>query len=252
MTKNLKTLSLIAIFLFAIAACSKSKNEPAAEDLQPQQDKVLDYIKALGATDAMIEDKGDKYVVGGDIVFPKNMEVPAMTGDPATEQYYSGSLVGVARSRDIRLFVDASMISAPNMLPEINSAIAQWNAVPGSRVRWRIVSAAPYDVRIVNSNLGAGICGQGQFPSGGNPGSMIWINKGYIAGNSFAQRARTICHEMGHNISLWHTNQSGGVAVPGVGGSDAASLMNGGQCGSGATVLSAKDKQATAVLYPAP
>lgn len=251
MKKSLKTLTLVALTLFTIAACSKSKNEPVADDVQPQ-DAVLAYIKTLGATDAMIEDKGDKYVVDGDIVFPKNMKVPAMNGDPSTEQYYSGSLINAASSRDIRLLVDASMTSAPSMLPEINSAIAQWNAVPGSRIRWRIVSGSPYDVRIVNSNLGAGVCGQGTFPSGGLAGNMIWINKSYIAGNSFAQRARTICHEMGHNISLWHTNQSGGVAVPGVGGSDASSLMNGGQCGSGATVLSAKDKQATAVLYPAP
>jgi hypothetical protein len=65
---------------------------------------------------------------------------------------------------------------------------------------------------------------------------------------------RTICHEMGHNVSLRHTNwssrgESTATAVPGVGGTDASSLMNGGQCGSGATVLSTKDKQAAAVLY---
>ncbi|ASZ11843.1 hypothetical protein KTO58_15645 [Chitinophaga pendula] len=251
MKKNLRALSLIVVTAFSIAACNKSADAPVNTP-QPEDNakKVLEYIQALGAPASIIEDKGDKYVVDGDIVFPKNMKVPEHNGKITTEQYYSGSLINAASSRDIRLYVDPTMTS---MISEINSAIAQWNTtVPGSRIRWRIVSGAPYDVRIVDSNLGTGVCGQGTFPSGGLAGNMIWINKAYIAGNSFAQRARTICHEMGHNISLWHTNQSGGVAVPGVGGSDAASLMNGGQCGSGATVLSAKDKQATAVLYPAP
>ena len=141
-----------------------------------------------------------------------------------------------------------------SMTAEIDAAISQWNNVPGSRIHWTKVTGT-YDVRIVNSNLGSGVCGQGTFPSGGNAGGTIWINKSYIAGNSFAQRSRTICHEMGHNVSIRHTNwaargESSATAVPGVGGTDASSIMNGGQCGSGATVLSTKDKQAAAVLYP--
>jgi hypothetical protein len=183
------------------------------------------------------------------IVFPKNMEVPA--GKPKTEQYYTGSLVSAANVTNIRLRIDASMTS---MTSEINSAIAQWNAVANCNINWVISTSGTYDVLIINSNLGSGVCGSGTFPSGGRAGGTIRINKNYIAGNSFAQRARTICHEMGHNVSFRHTNwssigESSATAVPGVGGTDAASLMNGGQCGSGATTLSTKDQQAAAALY---
>lgn len=252
MIKNLKNVAYIALVALAISSCSKTKDAPAVEEpKQEQSDKVLNYIKSLGFPASSIVDLGTEYMVEEDISFPKNMEVPVTDGAPKLEQYYTGTLVSPANARDIKVFVDASMTS---MNAEIVSAIGQWNAVSGSLLRFRLVTAAPYDIRIINANLGNGVCGAGTFPSGGAAGNLIRINKAYIAGNSFAQRARTICHEFGHNISFRHTNwaaigESGAINVPGVGGTDAASIMNGGQCGSGATVLSTRDKQATAALY---
>ncbi|OQP68388.1 M57 family metalloprotease [Niastella populi] len=245
-----KMLFSMAILLaVGSGACKKSgsgKNDTQDDNAA----KVYAHILELGFPKSEIVNKPDVFVVEGDIVFPKNMRVPSEKVRP--EQYYTGSLVSATKVVNIRLKVDASMTS---MQSEINSAISQWNSVANCKIHWTVVTGTSYDVLIVNSNLGNGICGQGTFPSGGNAGGTIWINKNYIAGNSFAQRARTICHEMGHNVSLRHTNwaargESGATAVPGVGGTDASSLMNGGQCGSGATVLSTKDKQAAAVLYP--
>lgn len=237
--------SLIAI---SFIACKKNSNIEATTT-GDNVDKVYAYILNLGFPASAIVDQGAEFIVEGDISFPKNMIVPEKI---STEQYYTGSLVSSTKVTNIRLKVDATMTS---MQSEINSAIDQWNNVSGSRIHWTVVTGTSYDVLIINSNLGTGVCGQGTFPSGGNAGGTIRINKNYIAGNSFAQRARTICHEMGHNVSFRHTNwasigESSATAVPGVGGTDASSIMNGGQCGSGATVLSTKDKQAAAVLYP--
>ncbi|HEY1164443.1 MAG TPA: M57 family metalloprotease [Chitinophaga sp.] len=243
---------LVALLIILFTACSKTSDAPADPATNPQQDnaaKVLAYIKELGFPAGSIVEKPTEFIVEEDISFPKNMQVPG--GKPKTEQFYTGSLVSPANVANIRLFVDPSMTS---MMSEINSALAQWNAVANCNINWVVVAAAPYDVRIVDANLGSGVCGAGTFPSGGLAGNLIRINKAYIAGNSFAQRARTICHEMGHNVSFRHTNwqalgESAATPVPGVGGTDALSLMNGGQCGSGATVLSTKDKQAAAALY---
>ena len=242
---------LVALLIVLFTACSKTSDAPADPVTPPQDNaaKVLAYIKELGFPASSIVEKPTEFIVEEDISFPKNMQIPQ--GKPKTEQFYTGSLVSPANVANIRLFVDPSMTS---MMSEINSAITQWNAVANCNINWVVVAAAPYDVRIVDANLGTGVCGAGTFPSGGLAGNLIRINKAYIAGNSFAQRARTICHEMGHNVSFRHTNwqaigESSATPVPGVGGTDANSLMNGGQCGSGATVLSTKDKQAAAALY---
>ncbi|QNK61589.1 hypothetical protein H7F33_13605 [Pedobacter sp. PAMC26386] len=251
MTKNLRNFTFIALAVIVIASCSKTKETPANADPQTQKsDKVLSYIQSLGFPASAIVDNGDAFIVEEDILFPKNMVIPV--GQPKTEQFYTGSLVNANNKKNIRVMVDASMTS---MNAEVTSAVNQWNAITTSSVRFSIVTSGTYDILIKDQNLGNGVCGQGTFPSGGAAGNLININKAYIAANSFAQRQRTITHELGHNISLRHTNWSAngeGTAtpVPGVGGTDASSLMNGGQCNSGATVLSTKDKQATAALYP--
>jgi hypothetical protein len=251
---NMKNMFLPLLLLLTIcfAACKKSAEGPG-ETPQTEYDnaaKVRAYIRDLGFPDNAVVENAKEFIAEGDIVFPKDMEVPS--GKPRTEQYYTGSLVSATNVTNIRLRIDASMTS---MTSEINSAISQWNAISGCSINWTVTTGSSYDVIIVDSNLGSGVCGSGTFPSGGRAGGTIRINKAYIAGNSFAQRARTICHEMGHNVSFRHTNwssigESSATAVPGVGGTDASSLMNGGQCGSGATVLSTKDKQAAQVLYP--
>ncbi|MGN7987839.1 M57 family metalloprotease [Pedobacter sp. 22226] len=248
MKNLLKKFAVMALLSAVMISCSKKNDvstDPETEITQNQ--KVLAYIKNLGFTDAQIVDSGDNYVVDGDIVFNKKMEVPADYGKAITEQYYNGYIV--TNSNNIRVKIDPSITS---MTSEINSAINQWNTVPNSKIKFVITTGTVYDILIkVDNTIGGSTCGQAYLStSNGKAGNTVWINQALIQNNSFAQRTRTITHEFGHTISFKHTNQSTTTNVPGVGGTDAQSLMNGGQCGSGATVLSAKDKQATAVLYP--
>jgi len=243
--KNAAAILLLSVF---IISCSK-KNEviPEQQTETAQHNKVLAYIKNLGFSAPQIVEKGDNYVVDGDIVFSKTMEIPADNGKSITEQYYNGYIV--TNSSNIRVKIDPSITS---MTSEINGAINQWNTVPNSNLRFVITTGSVYDILIkVDNTIGSSTCGQAYLStSNGLAGNTVWINQALIQNNSAAQRQRTIAHEFGHTISFRHTNQSTTVNVPGVGGTDAQSLMNGGQCGSGAAVLSTKDKQATAALYP--
>ncbi|HVI45032.1 MAG TPA: M57 family metalloprotease [Chitinophaga sp.] len=245
MKKYLQTFASIVLSALLLASCGKSADAPAAPEKKDNAEKVLTFIQNLGFSQSSIVDNGDAYIVDNDIRFPKDMEVPE--GKPSTEQKWTGNKVSAANALNIRIKVDPSMTS---MMPEINSAVNQWNNIGGDiALHFSVVTGSSYDILIKDADLGATTCGRGTYPSGGKAGNLIQIHKAHIAGNSFAQRQRTITHEMGHNISFTHTNQAGGSLIPGTPATDANSLMNGGQCNSGATVLSNYDKIAARWLY---
>lgn len=251
--KKITYTFMAVLALFFSCADQDERAVRNAPDLSPSND-VLAYIKSLGIRSEDIVEHDEYYVAEEDIIFPKNMIVP--DENARQEQYYTGSVISFANRANVRIKIDPSMTSSPDMTTEINSAVTMWNNLRyhGSGIRLSIVTGT-YDILISNSNLGSGVCGQGTFPSGGAAGGTIYIHKSYISGNSFDQRVRTITHEIGHCISFRHTNwsaqnESTATPVPGVGGTDANSLMNGGQCGSGAVVLSTNDRNATIALYP--
>ncbi|NSL88787.1 hypothetical protein ECE50_018235 [Chitinophaga sp. Mgbs1] len=239
-----KHFQVIAALMLILSACGKNTDTPVNPDPQSNADKVLAFIHSMGYTAGSIVDNGDAYIVAGDVRFPKNMQVPDSKAN--TEQRWTGSKISVANALNVRIKIDPS-ISV--MSAEINGAVNLWNTAGAPGLHISVVTGAAYDILIKDTNLGTGICGQGTFPSGGAAGALIQINKSFITGNSFAQRQRTIAHEIGHNISLMHTNEAGGLLIPGS-QPDLISLMNGGQCNSGATTLSPKDKNAVKWLYP--
>ncbi|WP_160717716.1 M57 family metalloprotease [Chitinophaga solisilvae] len=243
MVKSLTSIVIIVLSVLFLAACNKKPDAvtPAKGD---QAAKVYSFILSMGYSSGSIVDNGDAYIVQGDIRFPKDMQVP--DGTVSTEQRWSGSRVANALVRNIRIKVDASMTS---MVSELNFAVNQYNTVGSTSLHMSVVTGATYDVLIRDANLGPGVCGLSNFPTGGAPGNLIQINKSYISGHSFAQRQRTIAHELGHTIGLSHTNEMGGVAIPGT-PVDPLSLMNAGECGTGATMLSNYDKAAIRYLYP--
>jgi Dual-action HEIGH metallo-peptidase len=218
---------------------------------------VLDYIKSLGFKESDIEDLGSKYRVEGDIIFSKDMVLPnrKKSHGGRSEQFYNPSLIYFSNQNNIRIGIDPSMTEPPDMTGEINAAINQWNNINNSRITFTVV-AGNADILIRDAFLGNFVCGQAPLASNGLPGNFIEINKALIAANPFDQRQRTIAHELGHTIGFVHTNwQTGGgglpgIDVPNVPGADATSLMNGGECGIGATLLSANDQAATISLYP--
>ncbi|RYY37788.1 MAG: hypothetical protein EOP46_01300 [Sphingobacteriaceae bacterium] len=155
--------------------------------------------------------------------------------------------------------------SMQSFLNEINGAVSLWNNVPNTRLKFSITTDvnAPRHIIMISAFLAN--CGDAYFPVNGLPGSMIRINTMQFAGRTFEQKRRTIAHEMGHTIGLMHTEMSAGIItadengspavstpIPGTPATDNTSIMNGGQCNSGATVLSAYDIQAFQYLYPAP
>lgn len=256
-------LSVVSGVLFS---CSKKDIAPTPAQTA-ENNPVLNYIKKLGYNESQIRDLGDEYLVDEDILFSKTGTPDLSVFDaPKTEQYGTANYVGYNVQPNILVYVDPSMSGYQS---EINSAINIWNSVANCRVKFNLTtSSAGAHIRIVNSNLGTGVCGAAYFPVNGQPGSLVRININQISGNSFEQRTRTIAHELGHCIGFRHTNWQSGEGRSGTlpdngayydaihilgtpTGGDASSLMNAGQCGIGATVLSNYDILAVQFLYPA-
>lgn len=243
------TMLICVVLVFSCESPDVAPSSPVATT-----NEVLEYIASLGFTADQIEDRGEHYIVDGDIVFAKNMAVPAHEhGNRAgrTKQRFAQA-VNITRQSNIRVFIDPSM----TWIAEVNAAIAHWNEVLSTNIRFVVVSGAPYDIIIRNQHIGGNACGQAPTPSaGGAPGSFVNIDQVFMdmnVGNNFLQRRRTIIHEFGHTIGFLHTNQTNGDQIPETPSTDAASLMNANQCGIGATVLSAHDRNATVFMYPVP
>lgn len=259
-------------YLFALAVSSIvlfSCKKTEIDRIEARIDKAVpmySYIQKLGYKDSEIKDIGKEYLVDGDLLFSKESKPDFSIFDgPKTEQYGTANYVGYDIQPSITVYADASMNAYSS---QIDGAIALWNNVISCRVKFTRVGSPGANITITNQNLGSGVCGAAYFPLNGLPGSLIRINISQISGNSFAQQQRTIAHELGHCIGFRHTNWASGEPRSGqlsdngayfdamhiLGtptGGDANSLMNGGQCGIGATTLSNFDILAVQFLYPA-
>jgi hypothetical protein len=262
----MKKILLFLMPVLFVFSCRKTDriDETSTTD---KSTPMYQYIKQLGYRDSEIVDNGTEYLVDGDLLFSKTAQ-PDMGffNGPREEQYGTSNYVGYTVQPNITVRIDPSMNA---YAAEINGAIALWNNLANFRVRFTLTTATNQSILITNASLGAGVCGAAYFPLNGTPGGLVRINIAQIAGNPFAQRQRTIAHELGHCIGFRHTNwqpngegQAGqdpnngayfnAVHIMGTPtGGDANSLMNGGQCGSGATVLSNFDILAAQMLYPA-
>lgn len=264
----MKTQLFTLLLCTLLFSCNKSDQILEQSQVESKDQSTYEFIKKLGYSDSEIKDQGDEYLVDGDLLFSKN-DQPSFSifeDGPKTKQYGTNVYVSYNLQPNITIRIDPSMNSYVN---EINGAIAMWNNVTNCRVKFTVITSTNQDILITNSNLGLGICGAAYFPVNGRPGGVIRININQIAGNSFAQRQRTIAHELGHTIGFRHTNwQSSGEPALGTlpdngakfnamhllgtpTGNDVNSLMNAGQCGSGATSLSNYDVLALQFLYPA-
>lgn len=229
-------------------------------------DPLVQMVVDMGFRADMIEDRGSYFLVEGDIRISKAQlrdSGPPRTGglhDPQL-QYRTTSLVGSPKVNQIR--VDLSGLAAePGWQNAAATALGIWSQVPGSYVQ--IVSGSPADVTFALGCLGSNVAAEASWPSGGNPGSTVTVNRVGCIGfaQNDQQRLHNMVHEIGHTLGFRHTNwQARGELAGTVGavhvygtptGNDAGSVMNGGTALNTWAGFSAADALATRTLYPLP
>ncbi|WP_025663887.1 M57 family metalloprotease [Aquimarina megaterium] len=252
--KNLLILSYLFILLFGCSKDSLPDNENLVEN---GNDSVFKTIVNLGFSENVIEDQGSYYLVDGDIVFYKNKKYHSPSIDPVTKQRRHPNSVTIS---NINVYINPGMNLAWRNAS--TAAINRWNALNSSLNLNITASTANAHIRIMYDSqdpsvtLANNVFGRGEFPTAnGLPGVRIWINPDFASnvfcGGPITQNMRisNVQHELGHNLGITHTNQAFGSLIPGTPGTDAQSVMNGGQA---CTInnFSTGDITAIEYLYP--
>ena len=258
--RHLRTLGLLGAVLFA-GACSDVAGPAAPEN----QDRLLRQIAALGFRTDMVQDHGDYVLVEGDIYLPKSwLQGPALpaTTDPMQPrfQYRTTNLVGSPKVQQIK--VDLSgLTSQTAWKTAAQAALTHWSGIANSYVR--LVEGTPADITVTTNCTSSNVAASASWPSGGNPGNIIYVNTCFGYSTTSAQKVHNMVHEFGHTLGFRHSNYTqlgetastiGAIRVPGTptSGNDAGSVMNGGTALNAWAGFSSNDRLATRTLYPLP
>lgn len=223
----------------------------------------------------MIEDRGEYFLVEGDIHISKAAVRRLRTESPvstlsllnskaaAQKQYNTDVIVGGSHITNMVVSL-SGIASLPTWQTAARAAMVEWNNVPCSGVRF--LEGSPADIHVVASSSGSpNEIARARFPADaatpGKPGDTIDVYTTFTGSpNTASTKKRNMAHELGHTIGYRHTNwnldlpSSYGAnhiaGTPNVITGDPASVMNGGTGGTGWNGFSTHDKNATATLYP--
>ncbi len=224
--------------LLLLIGCSKEDNLTDYEGVDEiQNDLVLEAIISWGFPKDAIEDKGDYYVVDGDIAFSKNQKYASRQLSDAKQRRHNN----LVTLENINVYLDPRMNF--DWRNASIQAINRWNAINSGinlNIRTSIANAhvqIMYDSHDPNVYLKPNAFGRGSWPlRNGLPGKKIWINPDFDSTNrsicnkpiTRSMRIANVQHELGHNLGITHTNDSFGSLIPGTPNTDFQSVMNGG------------------------
>ena len=163
-------------------------------------------VAALGFRADMIEDHGDFVLVEGDIYLSKaqlRAAGPQQSSDPLRPsfQYTTNNLV--SNSKVYQIVVDLSGLNSQTAWQSAaRDAIAHWSGITDSHVE--MVEGSPADITVGTTCTSSNVAAYASFPSGGNPGSTIYVNTCFGYSTTHAQKVHNMVHELGHTLGFRH------------------------------------------------
>lgn len=258
---------------FSFLACTNDRvEEDEGLDFVDQdvleETEVLKTLLSWGYEENDIIDRGNYYVVQGDIMFYKNVDYSKIfesTNKGYTKkgdkneidpygQYYTGIKVANHQTNVIGVWRDVSLSASWKYATF--KAMINWEEVCGIDFGWASSENSADIVVKYDGSLSSNTAGFGAYPyPGGIAGDTIVLNPDTVYENYTAkQKEYVMTHEFGHNIGFVHTNQPANfVHIYGTPtGNDNYSIMNGGTAGNSWSTFSHYDKIAAERIYPSP
>ncbi len=249
-------------FLLLVVIFAGCQNDALFEENDSTKVVELDdvsIIKRLGLDVSTIVDKGDYYLVEGDIAFYKKdiKEYANIQEESRLKQgIVNGRLVSLSNVKNITVRIDASVPTSGNgstWRNAVMTAIDAWNNVSGSCVRFNYTTASTADITVRRTYDSGGALAWTFLPSNQRPPSAVYVNSMH---DSYAYQANTLIHEFGHTLGLLHAHSTpgsqGGVVIPGTPAVDNNSIMSYNRDRTLLPGFSQYDYVSIRYLYPAP
>jgi hypothetical protein len=240
------------------AGCS---DNPTAGRTDADKESLVEAVRAMGLRTDMIEDHGDFLLVEGDIYLPK-AELRRRSSDPLNPRFQYTTNNVVSNTKINQIVVDLSGLSSQTAWQTAaRDAISHWSGISNTHVK--MVEGSPGDITVGTTCTASNVAAYASFPSGGNPGSTIYVNTCFGYSTTSAQKVHNMVHELGHTISFRHSNytqlgESAGTdganlifGTP-TSGNATGSVMNGGTALNSWAGFASSDVTATQKRYPIP
>jgi Dual-action HEIGH metallo-peptidase/Repeat of unknown function (DUF5648) len=214
---NLLSGWITLVFVFLLAACQKDVTTTTENVVEP----TLDYIRFLGYRDSVIIDKGDHYLVAGDMMFKKKAGYDKNWHDTSKKegiqlrQYGLSNYIADNIQANIKIAVQ-DPINNQNLVTATLNARDALNAL-GSKIQITFTNNNDQHITVKLSDESSVFASPGvaTVPINGSPGGEIFINVG-AANHQGVPLSRVVLHELGHTLGIKHTDWEGHEARNGL------------------------------------
>lgn len=258
--------SLIGAAVLALAALSACDSPPTAGTPAEQPQELAAQVEALGFRGDMVQDFGSYVLIEGDIYMTREQlrrPGPPLSSGPLAPrfQYRTTALVGSPKVQQITVNL-SGLASQSAWQTAARQALTHWSGISGSYVNMVEVTGSA-DISVSTACTTSTVAAYASFPSGGNPGSTVFVNTCFGYSTTSAQKLYVMVHEFGHTLGFRHSNYTqlgetagtaGAVHVPGTptSGNATGSVMNGATALTSWAGFASSDRLATRTLYPLP